>query len=50
MSVTNKNRFHMADGPAQRERDAQMARGATDWSRDAIGWLFEHDAEVIEGF
>ena len=48
MSATNKTRFHMPDGPAQRERDAEMPRGATDWSRAAIGWLFAHDAELIE--
>jgi len=48
MSATNKTRFHMPDGPAQRERDAEMARGATDWSRAAIAWLFAHDAELIE--
>jgi salicylate hydroxylase len=49
MSATNKTRFHMLDGPAQRERDAEMARGATDWSPAAIGWLFAHDAELIDG-
>jgi salicylate hydroxylase len=49
MSATNKIRFHMHDGPAQRERDAEMARGATDWSPAAIAWLFAHDAELIEG-
>jgi salicylate hydroxylase len=48
MSATNKTRFHMPDGPAQRERDAEMARGGTDWSRAAITWLFAHDAELIE--
>jgi salicylate hydroxylase len=48
MSAANKTRFHMPDGPAQRERDAEMARGATDWSRAAIAWLFAHDAELIE--
>ena len=47
MSETNKTRFHMADGPAQKERDAAMARGATDWSWAAIAWLYEHDAEAI---
>jgi len=47
MSATNKTRFHMPDGPAQRERDAEMARGATDWSPAAIAWLFAHDAELI---
>ena len=48
MSATNKTRFHMPDGLAQRDRDAEMARGATDWSRAAIAWLFAHDAELID--
>jgi salicylate hydroxylase len=48
MSETNKTRFHMADGQGQRERDAKMASGATDWSWGAIAWLYKHDAEVIE--
>jgi salicylate hydroxylase len=48
MSATNKTRFHMPDGPAQRERDAEMARGVTDWSPAAIAWLFAQDAELIE--
>ena len=49
MSETNKIRFHMPDGQAQRERDAEMASGARDWSWAAIAWLYEHDAEVVEG-
>ena len=48
MSETNKVRFHMPDGQAQRERDAEMAGGETDWSWAAIAWLYEHDAEVVE--
>jgi salicylate hydroxylase len=48
MSENNKTRFHMPDGPSQRERDAQMASGATDWSFAAIAWLYEHDAEVVD--
>jgi salicylate hydroxylase len=48
MSQTNKARFHLADGPEQQQRDAHMARGATDWSFAAIAWLYEHDASVIE--
>jgi len=48
MSEANKIRFHMPDGQAQRERDAKMASGATDWSWAAIAWLYEHDAEVVE--
>ena len=49
MSEANKTRFHLADGQSQRERDAQMARGTTDWSLAAIAWLYEHDAEVVDG-
>jgi salicylate hydroxylase len=48
MSDTNKTRFHMPDGPAQKARDAEMAKGATDWSLAAITWVYEHDAQVID--
>jgi salicylate hydroxylase len=48
MSAENKTRFHLADGPAQAERDAQMATGATDWSFDAVAWIYQHDAGVVE--
>jgi salicylate hydroxylase len=48
MSDTNKTRFHLPDGEAQRQRDAEMAGGATDWSWAAIAWLYEHDADVVE--
>jgi salicylate hydroxylase len=47
MSETNKARFHLVDGPAQRLRDTEMACGATDWSWAAIAWLYEHDAEAV---
>jgi salicylate hydroxylase len=47
MSETNKRRFHLVDGPAQQQRDAHMASGATDWSLAAIAWLYEHDASVV---
>jgi salicylate hydroxylase len=47
MSEANKIRFHMPDGQAQTERDAEMANGATDWSWAAIAWLYEHDADVV---
>ena len=43
-SEANKTRHHLADGPAQRARDAGMARGGTDFSAEAIGWLYGHDA------
>jgi salicylate hydroxylase len=36
MSEANKIRFHMPDGHPQRERDVEMASGATDWSWAAI--------------
>ena len=44
LSEANKTRFHLADGPAQQARDAEMARGTTDWSLKAIAWLYGHDA------
>ena len=48
-SRENKTRFHLPDGQQQEERDAQMARGSTDWSLNAIAWLYGHDSAVIEG-
>ncbi|BCJ45058.1 monooxygenase [Actinoplanes ianthinogenes] len=44
MSAANKTRFHLPDGPDQRDRDADLAAGATGWSFDAIAWLYEHRA------
>ena len=44
----NKNRFHLPDGPQQQERDAQMARGSTDFSFQSIDWLYGHDAGIID--
>ena len=44
MSAENKTRFHLPDGPEQRERDAEMSRGSTDWSFKAVAWIYEHDA------
>jgi salicylate hydroxylase len=43
-SAGNKTRFHLADGPEQQARDAQMAAGATDWSFSAVAWIYGHDA------
>jgi salicylate hydroxylase len=48
LSQENKTRFHLPDGPAQRERDALMRSGATDWSVSAIAWLYAHDAGAPE--
>jgi salicylate hydroxylase len=43
-STGNKTRFHLPDGPEQQARDAQMAAGSTDWSFDAVAWIYGHDA------
>jgi salicylate hydroxylase len=43
-SAANKTRFHLPDGPEQQARDAHMAAGATDWSFDAVAWIYGHDA------
>jgi salicylate hydroxylase len=48
MSTTNKTRFHMLDGPEQRKRDAEMAKGSTDWSFKAVEWLYAHDPSDVE--
>lgn len=47
LSEHNKERFHLPDGPAQAERDAVMASGTTDWSLQAIAWLYAHDASNL---
>jgi salicylate hydroxylase len=47
LSAANKTRFHLRDGPAQRERDEQMARGGTDFSIKAVEWIYAHDASVV---
>lgn len=44
----NKIRFHLPDGPAQQERDAQMASGSTDWSFQSIAWVYGHEAGIID--
>ncbi|MDG4786137.1 FAD-dependent monooxygenase [Micromonospora sp. WMMD1102] len=49
LSAENKIRFHLPDGPEQRERDARMASGGTDWSFGAIAWIYRHDAAIVDG-
>jgi salicylate hydroxylase len=49
LSETNKMRFHLRDGPAQQARDAEMARGTTDFSPKAVAWLYGYDARSPEG-
>jgi salicylate hydroxylase len=48
MAAANKLRFHLPDGPQQRERDAQMAGGSTDFSIKAVEWIYGHDAGSID--
>jgi salicylate hydroxylase len=48
LSEANKARFHLPDGQAQRERDAEMALGMSDWSLGAVAWLYGHDAQLIQ--
>jgi salicylate hydroxylase len=43
----NKVRFHLPDGPAQRERDEQMAAGGTDFSIKAVEWIYAHDPREL---
>jgi salicylate hydroxylase len=47
MSANNKIRFHLADGPEQVARDAEMAKSVTDWSLSNVAWLYGHDAGDI---
>jgi salicylate hydroxylase len=48
MSRANKARFHLPDGRDQQQRDEQMAAGSTDWSFDAVAWIYNHDATVVD--
>jgi salicylate hydroxylase len=47
LAKVNKRRFHLPDGPAQRERDEQMATGGTDFSIKAVEWIYAHDSSVL---
>jgi salicylate hydroxylase len=48
-SKENKTRFHLPDGPQQRQRDAQLGDASTDWFLKAIAWVYGHDAEAVDG-
>ena len=48
LSKLNKTRFHLPDGPEQRERDELMASGSTDFSIKAVEWIYGHDASRID--
>lgn len=45
-SAANRLRFHLPDGPEQRERDELMAESG-DRSLANIGWLYRHDAAAV---
>jgi salicylate hydroxylase len=47
LSTENKTRFHLPDGERQRERDAQMAGGGTDFAVRAVEWIYAHDAAAV---
>ena len=47
-SEANKTRHDLPDGPAQQARDAEMARGRTDFSPEAVAWLYGYDAGAPE--
>lgn len=47
LSASNKARFHLPDGPEQRERDKQMESETTDYATKAVAWIYEYDASVL---
>jgi len=48
VSTENKTRFHLPDGERQRERDAAMAGGGTDFAIKAVEWIYAHDAAAVD--
>jgi 2-polyprenyl-6-methoxyphenol hydroxylase-like FAD-dependent oxidoreductase len=48
LSTANKTRFHLPDGERQRERDAAMAGGGTDFAIKAVEWIYGHDAAAVD--
>ena len=47
LSGDNKTRYHLPDGPAQRERDELLTTGTQDWSFNSVAWLYQHDAGTL---
>jgi len=47
MSAANKTRLHLPDGPAQQERDEEMAAGNAYPSIKAMAWIYNHDAAAV---
>ena len=46
--LRTSTRFHLPDGPEQEERDRRMASRSTDWSIEAVAWLYGHDAGIVD--
>jgi salicylate hydroxylase len=44
LARTNKQQFHLPDGPAQQERDAHLASGTAGFALNAISWIYGYDA------
>lgn len=44
LAEANKIRLHLPDGLAQQAHDATMAQGGTDFSMEAVSWLYGYDA------
>jgi salicylate hydroxylase len=44
LSTRNKARFHLPDGREQCRRDEEMAGESTDFSFQAVSWIYGHDA------
>ncbi len=47
-AADNRARFQLPDGSAQQARDAEMRRSGTDFSPQAVAWLYGYDAEKPE--
>ena len=46
MASDNKTRLNMPDGPGQRARDAELAKGTTDIFFSAWEWLYQYNPEA----
>jgi salicylate hydroxylase len=46
-ATRNKEQFHLPDGVAQQERDAQLASGTAGFALDAVAWIYGHDAAEV---
>ena len=47
LAAGNKARLHLADGPEQIARDAELASGTAQFSLQGSAWLYGHDAALV---